>query len=215
MSSPGAGTDDGPVKARRGSTRERILQTSLELFAARGFDGTDIVEIEEAVGLTPGSGGFYRHFKNKENVLHAVVEAEVERVQAYQERQKAARRNVTLTADIDPATVVGDGVDRMLDTLWELRHLMAVIGHDSERFPDLLPRISSAMGDGRIAIDAEELDQLMDAGTIPRRPAQVVASIMLMAGVGYTRTAQLFDGPVAAIDRSDFRAVLIDMVLGR
>ena len=182
-SSPGADIDDAPVKARRGSTASASCRRVSSSSRRRGFDGTDIVEIEEAVGLTPGSGGFYRHFKNKENVLHAVVEAEVERVQAYQERQKAERRNVTLAADVDPATVVGNCVDRMLDTLWELRNLMAVIGHDSERFPDLLPRISSAMGDGRIAIDADELDQLMDAGTIPRRPAQVVASIMLMAGV--------------------------------
>ena len=59
-------------------TRQRILRTSLELFATRGFDGTDIVDIEEAVGLTPGSGGFYRHFKNKEAVLHAVIEAELD-----------------------------------------------------------------------------------------------------------------------------------------
>jgi hypothetical protein len=55
----------------------------------------------------------------------------------------------------------------------------------------------------------------MDAGMIPRRPAQVVSSIMLMAGVGYIRTEQLFDGPVGNIDRDDFRAVLVDMVLGR
>jgi AcrR family transcriptional regulator len=203
------------VTARPASTRERILHTSLEMFASRGFDGTDIVEIEEAVGLTPGSGGFYRHFKNKADVLHAVVEGEIERVQAFQDRQLAEQQHARLAIDADPEMIVGASIDRMLDTLWELRHLMAIIGHDSERFPDLLPRISAEIGEGRITLDAEDLSQLMDAGTIPRRPAQVVASIVLMAGVGYMRTSLLFDGPVGAVDRADFRSVLVDLVLGR
>ena len=60
-------------------TRERILDAALELFAEEGFQGTTISEVERRVGLTPGTGSFYRHFPSKEALLQAAVDSEVER----------------------------------------------------------------------------------------------------------------------------------------
>ena len=37
--------------------------------AQKGYRGASIGAIEEAVGLAPRAGGFYRHFNNKEEVL--------------------------------------------------------------------------------------------------------------------------------------------------
>lgn len=203
----------GKGGARRGneprsSTRDRILSASLKLFATRGFDGTDIVDIEEAVGLTPGSGGFYRHFKNKEDVLYAAIEAEIDRVQEY--HRSLAQRE----PNADPAREVADRVELMLDMMWQMRSLMAVIAHDSARFPELVPKIAGTMADRGVAIDAGDLDRLMDEGAIPRRPADVVATIMMVAGVGFTLAETLFGRPIAEIDRQEFGRVLTDMVLG-
>lgn len=193
----------------RSTTRPRILHASLQLIATRGFDGTDIVDIEEAVGLTPGSGGFYRHFKNKEDVLRAAIEAEIARVQAHHrmlaEREPATESGFNLTAR----------VELMLEMLWETRYLMAVIARDSARFPDLVTEIAAAMADGGVSIDANDLERLMDAGSIMSRPANVVATIMMMAGVGYTLGESLLGGPVAGIDRDEFGRVLADLVIGR
>jgi AcrR family transcriptional regulator len=197
------------AEAPRSTTRQRILQAALELFASRGFDGTDIVDIEERVGLTPGSGGFYRHFRNKENVLHAAIETEIARVQEFHstlgERQ----------SHDDPEAEVAYRVDIMLEMLWQMRYLMAVIAHDNARFPELVPKIGVAMADGGVAIDAAELRRLMDDGGIPHRPPDVVATIMMMASVGYTLAETLFGRPIAEIDRERFGRVLTDLVTGR
>jgi AcrR family transcriptional regulator len=191
------------------STRERILTASLELFASRGFEGTDIVDIEERVGLTPGSGGFYRHFRNKQDVLHAAIEAEIERVRAYH-----AALGTAPTPHADAKEEVASRVELMLDMLWQMRHLMAVIAHDNTRFPELVPKIGAVMGDGGVAIDAAELSRLMGEGSIPNRPPDVVATIMMMAGVGYTLAETVFGRPIAHIDRASFGRVLTDLVTG-
>ena len=55
------------------STKERILEESLTLFAERGFDGIGIDGIAESVGIKGPS--VYRHFKNKEDILNALIDA--------------------------------------------------------------------------------------------------------------------------------------------
>ena len=60
-------------------TRERLLDAALDLFIEQGFEGTTITEVERRVGLTPGTGSFYRHFRSKDELLRAAVEREVER----------------------------------------------------------------------------------------------------------------------------------------
>ncbi|WP_248960769.1 TetR/AcrR family transcriptional regulator [Sphaerisporangium perillae] len=55
------------------STRERIIDEALRLFAERGYSATSVAEIEAASGLSPGAGGLYRHFKSKYEVLAAAM----------------------------------------------------------------------------------------------------------------------------------------------
>lgn len=75
---------------RRTDTRERLVGAATALFAERGYAGTTVSEIEGAVGLTPGSGGLYRHFSSKEELLLAAV-------LAYHERVKEVRRDLKLS----------------------------------------------------------------------------------------------------------------------
>lgn len=55
------------------STRERILGEAVRLFGERGYHETTVGDIERAAGLTPRAGGFYRHFRSKEDILAAAV----------------------------------------------------------------------------------------------------------------------------------------------
>jgi len=59
--------------SERHPTARRIITEALRLFAEHGIAGTPIVRIEEAAGLAPSSGAFYRHFASKEEVLEAAV----------------------------------------------------------------------------------------------------------------------------------------------
>ncbi len=63
-------------------TRDRILDEAMHLFSQQGFKATTIVQIETAAGLTPGAGGIYHHFANKEALLTAGIERHLRRLDA-------------------------------------------------------------------------------------------------------------------------------------
>lgn len=64
------------------STKERIVDEAMRLFAERGYKGTSITQIEEASGLSPGAGGLYRHFSSKDELLAAGIRRHLERLEA-------------------------------------------------------------------------------------------------------------------------------------
>jgi len=55
------------------STRQRILDAALELFARQGFAATSVRDLARAVGLRESS--LYNHFAGKEAIFHALVGA--------------------------------------------------------------------------------------------------------------------------------------------
>ena len=50
--------------------RKHILEAAARLFRERGFDGVTVAEVMQAAGLT--HGGFYGHFKSKEDLIAQV-----------------------------------------------------------------------------------------------------------------------------------------------
>lgn len=64
------------------STRDRLLDEAMRLFGESGFAATSVAEIERSAGLTPGAGGLFHHFRNKEAVLVAGIERHLSRLEA-------------------------------------------------------------------------------------------------------------------------------------
>jgi len=62
-----------PATSEDTSTRQRILDAALELFARKGFAATSVRELARAVGLRESS--LYNHFAGKEAIFHALVDA--------------------------------------------------------------------------------------------------------------------------------------------
>ncbi len=54
------------------STKERIFEVALDLFAQKGFDAVSMREIAEAVGIKKAS--LYSHFSGKEDLLEQIFE---------------------------------------------------------------------------------------------------------------------------------------------
>lgn len=48
--------------------RQRIIESAIRLFAARGVDGVGVAEVMADAGFT--HGGFYNHFASKEDLVH-------------------------------------------------------------------------------------------------------------------------------------------------
>ena len=53
-------------------TKERILAKALELFSQKGYEGTNINELMESVGLVKSA--VYRHFESKEEIWDALLD---------------------------------------------------------------------------------------------------------------------------------------------
>ena len=54
-----------------GDTKERILQTALELFAQKGYEAVSVSDIAGALGLTKGA--LYRHFESKGAIFDSIL----------------------------------------------------------------------------------------------------------------------------------------------
>ena len=59
------------------STKQRILEEALTLFAEKGYDGTGVDLIAERVGIKGPS--LYKHYKGKEEILNALIDVAEER----------------------------------------------------------------------------------------------------------------------------------------
>jgi AcrR family transcriptional regulator len=60
------------------ATRQRLVAAAIQLFGERGYAATSVADIELASGLKPGSGGLYRHFVSKRELLELGVREQVE-----------------------------------------------------------------------------------------------------------------------------------------
>ena len=67
-------------------TKERILETALELFAQNGYLGTSMNDIAGKLGLTKAA--LYKHYTSKQEILDRIVERmnemDYERAEAYE-----------------------------------------------------------------------------------------------------------------------------------
>jgi AcrR family transcriptional regulator len=54
-------------------TREQIVDTANRLFYEQGYESTSFASIAEAVGISRGN--FYYHFRTKDEILEAVIQA--------------------------------------------------------------------------------------------------------------------------------------------
>lgn len=92
---------------RRTGTRDRLVEAALGIFAKQGYTGTTVSQLEQAVGLTPGSGALYRHFDSKEALLLTAVRTYRDRMRELCDRARA----------LEPAPDARAELCRVVDTL--------------------------------------------------------------------------------------------------
>lgn len=74
-----------------GSTRDRLLDAAIELFARQGYAATSVAEIQQASGLSPGSGALYKHLPFKRALLREATQRQVNRMLAMREEHDRTR----------------------------------------------------------------------------------------------------------------------------
>jgi AcrR family transcriptional regulator len=105
---------EGPLPSR--STRERILDIALELFAEQGYEGTSLRDIAERLGTTKAA--LYYHFERKQDILlelhlrlHALGRDALEQLERLEDGQ-------------DRADAWPQLIDRFIDQVVENRALV-------------------------------------------------------------------------------------------
>lgn len=79
---------------RKGQRAEQILVSAARLFRESGYHGVGVDQIGESVGIT--GGGVYRHYRSKEQLLVAVVDRVVLKLEGLLEAVERAAAPVTL-----------------------------------------------------------------------------------------------------------------------
>ncbi|GAA1665056.1 TetR/AcrR family transcriptional regulator [Nonomuraea maheshkhaliensis] len=118
------------------STRERIIDESLRLFAERGYAATSVAEIEAASGLSPGAGGLYRHFKSKYEVLAAAISehASRTRIQVAESLAELSAMESSVDLEVRLSHVCRAGLAKVR----EESELTRVFFRDLSQFPELV-----------------------------------------------------------------------------
>lgn len=161
------------------STRERIIEASLELFAQRGFSGVSVRDIAGAVGVRESA--LYKHFKNKQDILDQIIVEMQNRIKnAYIEQQVPETVKEDVTAGYEELSK-----DRIKEIAWQLfclytkdpmvsnyRKLLMREMLVSEHIADLY---SQAFITGVLKRQGETFRELVKGGMFRKEDGEVVA----------------------------------------
>ena len=188
------------------TTRDRLVSAAMRLFAARGYTGTTVGQIEAAAGLAPRSGALYQYFKGKRELLDAAVERHAESL----DQMQAA-------TDLMP---LGDlRAELTLMARWNLqdlrrrRDLYRFIRREGDRFPELLATVYEKIGREPLQRTADYLrERFREAGAgEPDTEALVVVMVQTMST--YISHIDVYGAPALDVDEERFVTAWVDVCM--
>ncbi len=155
------------------ATKDRILQVALELFSARGYEGTSIRDIAEQMDMTKAA--VFYHFPAKEDMLAAILSPVMARVGRVLELHGvvdgAHERKAFVTALVEVIAEVGPQVVMMLSDPAAASHVKALTGEAG-----LHARIGqSLVGTPKVDVKEAAGDRIRAACAVASLPAGVAA----------------------------------------
>lgn len=193
---------------KHGVMREKLLNAGLTLFSEKGFDGVAIKDIETCVGLTAGSGSFYRHFKSKEALLEAIVEREVDRIRSMRGLQHAVggslgdrRAELLLQYRL---TLIG---------LEQIKSLINLLAREYGRFPEVMQQLHDLLVDESLALSARDFEEDQKKSTVRGKDPEALAAVVQSALVGYHLSRTYFNNEPSQVNAERFVQTLVDLLI--
>jgi len=201
----------GPGSKERGKTRTLLMDAGLNLFSRKGFDGVGVSELEEAVGLKAGSGSFYRHFADKEALLKAIMEREIERARE--------RRSGEQGALADPARDIRAALaEQFRMTLLGLRanaERINLLSRGADHFPALQRDLRKSLVQDAVQAVAAVYRARIQSGDLVDVDPQALAAVVQSALYGYVSAETAFGKPAKAQAAEDALIATLVQLLAR
>lgn len=153
------------------SVREKILFEATRLFAERSYERTSVADVQEAAGLTRGSGALYKHFPSKEALLTEIVERFVAEAQAGQ----TTLRDLTSASDVNLSWIVGNTLEKLALN----RDALRIFWRDLDPFPALKAKVQKDVTQSTYLVMADWLAERQRRGELRAHDAEAVAAIMI------------------------------------
>ena len=175
------------VAPHRGEGRERILDVARSLFLERGFASTSMQEIADTVGMTKPA--LYYHFKDKQELLLAVLGREME--EGDRAFRESLSRNESLQARLEDGAV------------WSFSRVKGDLGRLMSDMHRVLPAERVQQFKCSHPMPVETISQLladaMERGEIPPGQDAIVLA-RLYVGMIFGQLAMLNSEELAEID---------------
>lgn len=189
------------------STRDRLLDAALELFADQGYASTSIADIQQACGLSPGSGALYKHFPSKKALLQEAASRQMDRMRAMLDQYNRTRPTDTQGA-------LRQGVEQIWDSIDSNTALLRVIFREPEAIGDMIDELWAAVATTSYQRVGRALSAAKDAGVSQVDDPEATATV-LVAALAYLPIAQMLIGRTPAnIDADRFREAWLRLAQG-
>lgn len=153
------------------NVRERILFEATRLFAERSYERTSVADVQEAAGLTRGSGALYKHFPSKEALLTEIVERFVAEAQAGQTKL----RDLKSASDVNLSWIVGNTLEKLALN----RDALRIFWRDLDPFPALKAKVQKDVTQSTYMVMADWLAERQRRGELRAHDAEAVAAIVI------------------------------------
>lgn len=181
----------GPGSKERGKTRSLLLDAGLALFSRKGFDGVAVGDLEEAVGLTPGSGSFYRHFADKEALLKAIMEREIEQAR----QRRSTEQDALVDTGMDIRVALARQFRLTLQGLRENAERINLLGRGADHFPQLKRELRKSLVQDALQAVSRAYDARIRAGELIAADPGALAAVVQSALYGYVSAEMAFGRP--------------------
>jgi TetR/AcrR family transcriptional regulator, cholesterol catabolism regulator len=168
---------DGRKSGRRGTARDRIIASAIDLFYRDGYEATAVQDVVDRAGVTKGS--FYHHFSSKDELLLLIHDrftdaqlAEVEQIRASGREPEVQLRELLVFLAVSTADY-----QREEAIFFEQRRFLS-----EERFAEVRAK-RDTFESHMLALIREGMEQ--GRFVTPRSPRIVAFGILGLAAWGY------------------------------
>jgi AcrR family transcriptional regulator len=166
-----------------GSTRDRLLDAAIELFARQGYSSTSVADIQRACGLSPGSGALYKHFPSKKALLQEATRRQIEQMGATWDEYKRTRASDTKSA-------LRQGAEQIWASIDDNSQLLRVMFREPEALDEMIDDMWSAVAATAYGRTARALSAAKDAGVSQVEDPEATSTV-LVAALAYLPIVQM------------------------